>query len=60
MVYGPMVGLCKLFVRVDVKGMVIDPFSKDALEIDIGEGYIGSLDLLQDVNMSIMVDCVWN
>ena len=55
-----MVGLCKLFVRVDVKGMVIDPFSKDVLEIDIGEGYIGSLDLLQDVNMSIMVDCVWN
>ena len=64
MVYGPMVGLCKLFVRVDVKGMVIDLYSKDAWEIDIGEEYIGSLegdlDLLQDVNMSIMVDCVWN
>ena len=62
MVYGPMVGLCKLFVRVDVKEMVIDLYSKDAWEI--GEEYIGSLegdiDLLQDVNMSIMVDCVWN
>ena len=54
-----MVGLCKLFVRVDVKGMVIDLYSKDAWEIDIGEEYIGSLegdiDLLQDVNMPITI-----
>ena len=35
MVYGPMVGLCKLFVRVDVKEMVIDLYSKAAWEIDI-------------------------
>ena len=59
-VYGPMVGLCKLFVRVDVKGMVIDPFSRDTWEIDIGEEYIGPLegdiDFLQDVNMPITVD----
>ena len=33
----------ELVPGVDVKGMVIDPFSKDAWEIDIGEEYIGPL-----------------
>ena len=50
----------ELVPGVDVKGMVIDPFSKDAWEIDIGEEYIGPLegdiDFLQDVNMPITVD----
>ena len=33
----------ELFLCVDVKGMMIDPFSKYAWEIDIGEEYIGPL-----------------
>ena len=33
----------ELVPGVDVKGMVINPFSKDVWEIDIGEEYIGSL-----------------
>ena len=33
----------ELVSGVDVKEMVIDPFSKDAWEINIGEEYIGPL-----------------
>ena len=56
----PLYNRLELVPGVDVKGMVIDPFSKDALEINIGEEYIGPLegdiDFLQDVNMPITVD----